>query len=225
MQRESVGGGPRRQLSGARYHRYRCSLPGLAGFTADRRGETDASRHSWHSGGIRAAIERRAILAPKRSAPPSVGRHALVGDPQVRRAACRSARRRRSACRRADTSSRRSAASAAAGARRAARRSPTRAVLVERAVVAERAEIQLQRLALDQPAARHVVDDEVREVRLAGDRAQRSELGRREAREVQLVGMRIRHALEHRLARATAGPATRWPSRSEALLFALRHGS
>ncbi len=39
------GDGPRRHLSGARYHRYRCSLPGLAGFTADRRGETDASRH------------------------------------------------------------------------------------------------------------------------------------------------------------------------------------
>ena len=39
------GDGPRRRLSGARHGRYRCSLPGLAGFAGSRRGETDVSRH------------------------------------------------------------------------------------------------------------------------------------------------------------------------------------
>ena len=36
--------GPRQQLPGTRLHRYRCSLPGLTGFTAGRRGEADADR-------------------------------------------------------------------------------------------------------------------------------------------------------------------------------------
>ena len=40
----SPGSGPRQQLPGTRHHRYRCSLPGLAEFTADRRGEADADR-------------------------------------------------------------------------------------------------------------------------------------------------------------------------------------
>ena len=39
------GGGPRRRLFGTRPHRYRCSLPGLAGFAANRREETSASHH------------------------------------------------------------------------------------------------------------------------------------------------------------------------------------
>jgi hypothetical protein len=42
-----------------------------------------------------------------------------------------------------------------------------RAVLMERAVIAERCEIELERLRLDEPAVRHVVDDEVRKVGLA----------------------------------------------------------
>ena len=36
--------GPRQPLPGTRRHRYRCSLPGLTGFTANRRGEADADR-------------------------------------------------------------------------------------------------------------------------------------------------------------------------------------
>ena len=39
------GGDPRRRPPGTRYRRYRCSLPGLAGFTVDRRGGTDAGHH------------------------------------------------------------------------------------------------------------------------------------------------------------------------------------
>jgi hypothetical protein len=42
---EQEGGGPRQLLFGTRHHRYRCSLPGLAEFTANRREETNASHH------------------------------------------------------------------------------------------------------------------------------------------------------------------------------------
>ena len=39
-----VSSGPRQRLPGTWRHRYRCSLPGLTGFTAGRRGEADADR-------------------------------------------------------------------------------------------------------------------------------------------------------------------------------------
>jgi len=39
------GGNPYPPHSGARYHRYRCSLPGLAGFTVSRREGTDTGHH------------------------------------------------------------------------------------------------------------------------------------------------------------------------------------
>ncbi len=39
-----AGGGPRQRFPGTRYRRYRCSLPGLAEFTVDRREEADADR-------------------------------------------------------------------------------------------------------------------------------------------------------------------------------------
>ena len=41
----SRGGGPRQNTPGTRRGRYRCSLPGLAGFTAGRREGSDASHH------------------------------------------------------------------------------------------------------------------------------------------------------------------------------------
>ena len=74
-----------------------------------------------------------------------------------------------------------------------------RAVLMEGAVVAEAVEVELQRLRLDQPAARHVVDHHDAEVGLAGDRADRGEFRKRETRDVIRVGLRVRHAVEHRL--------------------------
>src|SRR5580765_2248632 len=40
------GGGPHQLAFGTRHRRYRCSLPGLAGFTTGRREETDASHHN-----------------------------------------------------------------------------------------------------------------------------------------------------------------------------------
>jgi hypothetical protein len=72
-----------------------------------------------------------------------------------------------------------------------------RAILVEGAVVAEGGEVELERLRLHQPGVGHVVDDEMREVGLAGDGAQARELGRREAGGVVRVGMRVRYAVEH----------------------------
>lgn len=79
------------------------------------------------------------------------------------------------------------------------------AVLVEGAVVAEAGQIQLQALRLDQPVARHIVDDDVGEVGLARHRAQAGELGRGEARHIERVGVRIGHAFQHRLFRVGRG--------------------
>ena len=62
---------------------------------------------------------------------------------------------------------------------------------MEGRLVAEAVEIELQRLALDQLGARHVVDHEMGKVGLAGDRAQRGELGRGKADHVQAAGARI----------------------------------
>ena len=73
-----------------------------------------------------------------------------------------------------------------------------RAVLVEGADVAEAAEIELERFRFDQPFSRHVVDHEVGEIGLTGDRAQRGEFRRGEARDVVGVGMRVGDAIEHR---------------------------
>jgi hypothetical protein len=39
-----IKSGPRQRFPGTRHHRYRCSLPGLAEFTVDRREEADADR-------------------------------------------------------------------------------------------------------------------------------------------------------------------------------------
>ena len=41
---QCIVSGPRQPIPGTRFHRYRCSLPGLAEFTADRRGKADADR-------------------------------------------------------------------------------------------------------------------------------------------------------------------------------------
>src|SRR5262249_2425442 len=76
-----------------------------------------------------------------------------------------------------------------------------RAALVERALVAEGEEIELQRLALDDPVLGRVVDDQVREIGLAGDRTERREFGAGEADRVEPILVRIGHALQHRFLR------------------------
>jgi hypothetical protein len=69
---------------------------------------------------------------------------------------------------------------------------------VEDADVAEAAEIKLERFRFEKPFFRHVVDHEVGEVRLAGDRAERGEFRRGEARDVVGVGVGIGDPIEYR---------------------------
>src|SRR5690606_29517405 len=76
-----------------------------------------------------------------------------------------------------------------------------RAVLVKGAVIAEGRQVELQRLRFDDPVTRHVIDDEMREIRLSGDRAERGELRRGEADDVRGIRMRIRHSFELGLVR------------------------
>ena len=59
-----------------------------------------------------------------------------------------------------------------------------RAILVEGAMVAEARDIEFQRFRFQQPLARHIVDHQMREIRLAGDRAERGEFRRGETHHV-----------------------------------------
>ena len=81
-----------------------------------------------------------------------------------------------------------------------------RAILMENSVIAEAVEVELERFQLDEMAPRQVVDDDDREVGLAGHRAQRGEFGKGEARDVVGAGMRIGHAVEHRLGGGGGNP-------------------
>ena len=63
-------------------------------------------------------------------------------------------------------------------------------------MIAKAREIELERFRLQQPRSRHVIDHEMRKVRLAGDRAQRGEFRRREPRDIIGVFLRIGHAVE-----------------------------
>ena len=71
--------------------------------------------------------------------------------------------------------------------------------LVECAVIAEGCQVQLERLALDDPFVRHIVDDQMGEIRLARERAQRREFGAGETHQIDLAGVRVGHGLQHRL--------------------------
>src|SRR5262249_23898247 len=72
------------------------------------------------------------------------------------------------------------------------------AILVEGADIAEAAEIELERLRLEEPFFWRVVDHEVRKIRLAGDRTECGEFRGGEPRHIVGVGMRIRHPIEDR---------------------------
>ena len=69
--RKGMGGDSRQPHPGARVHRYGCSLPGLTGFTACRRGGTGASHHdAAHSRGRRHEVHaRQATPALPRTGP------------------------------------------------------------------------------------------------------------------------------------------------------------
>jgi hypothetical protein len=70
------------------------------------------------------------------------------------------------------------------------------AVLVEGAVVAEAVQIKLERLRLDKMSARHIVDHQMGEVGLTGDRTKTGEFRRGEARYVIRIRVRIGDAVE-----------------------------
>lgn len=73
--------------------------------------------------------------------------------------------------------------------------------LVEVAVVPKAGEVELQRLGLDEPLVRHIVDDEMRKVRLACHRANGGEFWARETREILGTFVRIGHAFQRRIQR------------------------
>src|SRR3546814_2605740 len=70
------------------------------------------------------------------------------------------------------------------------------AILVEPRVTPKAGEEQLEALRFDDRRAGGVVDDEVREIGLAGHRTERGEFGRREAHEIQVAPARIGHIVE-----------------------------
>jgi predicted MFS family arabinose efflux permease len=73
-----------------------------------------------------------------------------------------------------------------------------RAVLVKRAVIAEACDIKLQRLRFQQPFPRHIVDHEMGEIRLSGNRADRGKFRHRKAHQIVGAGLRIGHAIDLR---------------------------
>ncbi len=78
-------------------------------------------------------------------------------------------------------------------------RDADRAILVEGGMVAEGAQEQLQRLGFDDASRGRIVDHQMREVGLAGHRAERGELGRGEAHQIGPAGARIGDIVEHGL--------------------------
>lgn len=71
------------------------------------------------------------------------------------------------------------------------------AVLVEIAVVAEREQIEFQRLGLHHALARDVGDDDGRKVRLPCFWAERGELGTMESDEILVFGVLVDESLKH----------------------------
>src|SRR5262249_19563428 len=71
-------------------------------------------------------------------------------------------------------------------------------ILVEGADTTEAAEIELERLRLQQPFSRRVVDDEVCKIDVTGGRTERGEFRRSEARDIVGVGVGICDAIERR---------------------------
>ena len=73
-----------------------------------------------------------------------------------------------------------------------------RALLVKTWVIAKAGEIQFQRLAFDDHFVWYVVDDQMREVWLAGDRANGRKFRYSKSNQIGCVGMWVWHAIERR---------------------------
>jgi len=74
-----------------------------------------------------------------------------------------------------------------------------RAILMERRMIAEAVEKQLQGFRFDEKTIRHVVDDHDGEIRLPGYRAHGGEFWKRESRHIIGVRVGVRYAIEHGL--------------------------
>ncbi len=72
---------------------------------------------------------------------------------------------------------------------------------MEGAMIAERGKIELQRFRFDQPSVRQIIDDDMGEVGLAGDRAEAGELRHRKPGDIVRIRMRIGDAIEPRFVR------------------------
>ena len=132
------------------------------------------------------------------SSPPAVGRDALIGNPHaLRQLAGLPEHVDRDAAARIPVAA--DAQPFRLDLGRDALADRDRAVLVERAVIAEAGEIKLQRFGFQQPLLRHIVDHQMREIGLAGDRAERGEFGRCKSRHIIGVRVRIGNAVELRL--------------------------
>ena len=68
---------------------------------------------------------------------------------------------------------------------------------MECAMVAKGMQVELQALALHQPLVRHIVNDDMCEIRLPGHRTDRGELWRCETNHVQRSGMARWHSFQH----------------------------
>src|SRR5829696_2028812 len=125
------------------------------------------ARRGFYESSVRAGVAYR-------SPPPAVGRDALVGDPH---ALGQFAGLPEHVDR--DTATRIPVAADAKPFRLDLGGNPLadhdRAILVEGAVIAKAGDIEFQRFGFQQPLARRVVDHEMREIRLASDRAYRGE--------------------------------------------------
>ena len=75
---------------------------------------------------------------------------------------------------------------------------PDRHILMESGMIAERAQEQLEALRFDDRLGWRIVDHEMGEVGLAGDRTERREFRRGEADEVERARPRIGDIIEHR---------------------------
>src|SRR6516164_1765351 len=143
-------------------------------------------------GTVPAMVHDAARMAadPEGSAAPAIGRHALVWQPQpLRRLACLPEDVDRDAAARIPIAAdaqimRRDQGGDGLG-------DPQGAVLMEGAMIAEAAEIELERLRFDEPLIRHIVDDQYAEIGLAGDRAERGEFRTGEAGEIIRARLRI----------------------------------
>ena len=129
------------------------------------------------------------------SAPAAIGRNTLIGEPQtLRRLAGLKEHIDRDAAARIPVAA--DAKPVRLGGRNDLLGDIKRALFMKARMIAEAGQIQLKRLALDDASFRHIVDHQMREIGLTGDRADIREFGCGEADQIARDGVRIGHAFK-----------------------------